>query len=62
MRFDVIEGRSDVVVRALTCSTLDEAVGIVEKISRKSNVLITQVGDDHMDVLYCRCGEENKEN
>lgn len=58
MRFDVIEGRGELVVRALTCSTLDEAVGISEKISRKSDVLITKVWDDHMDVLYCRCGED----
>ena len=58
MRFDVIEGRGELVVRALTCSTLDEAVGIAEKISRKSDVLITKVWDDHMDVLYCRCGED----
>ena len=58
MRFDVIEGRGEIVVRALTCSTLDEAVGIAEKISRKSDVLITKVWDDHMDVLYCRCGED----
>ena len=58
MRFDVIEGRGELVVRALTCSTLDEAVGIAEKSSRKSDVLITKVWDDHMDVLYCRCGED----
>ena len=58
MRFDVIEGRGELVVRALTCSTLDEAVGIAEKISKKSDVLITKVWDDHMDVLYCRCGED----